>query len=98
MKDSSDLGDAPSEVESKASQAAGDLEEQEPKPISDTSSDAVSGAKKDVLTGVNVPSKDAPMDEKLQSMKCHMQWSLDNAEQLVADRPLDPIPLEALEE
>ena len=48
MKDSSDLGDAPSEVESKASQAAGDLEEQEPKPISDTSSDAVSGAKKDV--------------------------------------------------
>ena len=47
MKDSSEAGDAPSEIGSKASQAVGDLEEQEPKPISDTSSDAVGGAKKE---------------------------------------------------
>jgi hypothetical protein len=46
MKDSSEAGDAPSEVESKVSQAGGELEEQEPKPISDTSSDAVAGAEK----------------------------------------------------
>jgi len=48
MKDSSEAGDAPSEVESKVSQSKDDLEEQEPKPISDTSSDAAAGAKKDV--------------------------------------------------
>ena len=58
----------------------------------------MSPLKEDELSGVTVPSKAAPLDEKLKSMSEHMQWSLDNAERLVADRPLDPIPLQALED